>query len=120
MNIDYPILDPVTLQESSTGIRYRRETLDSGSVVLHAWYEYRTELTYDSTKQKVNATIYNYDGTIATTYAQPVTFSYDGNTISVTPTNGVATIDFQVSAPGAHVVTTEIPNAQNGSVTINV
>lgn len=119
-SFDYPILDPLTLEPSSTGVRFRRETLDTGSSSLHLWYEYRTELTYDSTHQKVNATIYNYDGTEATTYTSPVTFAYDGNTVSVTPVNGVATIDFQVSAPGSHVVTTQIPKSQNGSVAVNV
>lgn len=119
-SFEYPILDPITLEPSSTGVRFRRETLDSGSVSLHAWYEFKTVLSYDATNQKINATIYNYDGTEATSYNSPVTFAYDGNTISVSPANGVATIDFQVTAPGAHVVTTQIPKSQNGSVTVNV
>lgn len=36
VTVDYPILDPITLEPSNSGIKYERQTFDDGRVILAA------------------------------------------------------------------------------------
>lgn len=120
MNIEYPILDPVSLQPSQTGLRYKQTTEDSGSVILELCYDHRINLVHDSVNNQIVATIYNYDGTVATNYTTPITFNYEGNVVTNTPSNGIAAISFTSTVSGDHVINTTQQNCSNGSVTVHV
>lgn len=102
-------------------VYYRQEIqTKSQMVVQETFYDmtYHTELSYSN--GKVTATIYNYLNELQGNYSDSITFDYDGTTVTVTPVNGVATIDFTSTVPGEHIVKTVNPNMRNGEVKIYV
>jgi hypothetical protein len=90
--------------------------------------KYHTKLTTDKTSiladgidtATITATVYNYLGELQTTFTDPIIFEYDGQQISVTPVNGVASIDFTSKVAGEYVVRTVNSNIRNGEVIIHV
>ena len=120
MKIEYEILDVNTLIPSANGTRYKITTLDSGSIIKEICYDFHTKLSYDPAGGTITAEIYNYDDSIAAGYSNPIEFDYEGNKVSAVPVNGEATISFSSTVAGEHVITTNVPNCNNGSVTVHV
>lgn len=100
---------------------YQTETLESGAVIKK-FYDMllHTELSYDAVSQTVIATIYDYQNVQQSTYANQITFDYDGQQITVPATNGQAGITFTSTVAGDHVIRTVNADMRNGEVTLHV
>jgi hypothetical protein len=79
--------------------------------------QYHTDLTYDATANTVSATVSDYTGTVQTSWSSPITFNNNGVAQSITPTNGVATVNVDPNVAGEITVSTTVGGIRNGSIT---
>jgi hypothetical protein len=102
-------------------------TTKTQTVVIKTQYDmvYVTDLSYDGVNKKVSASVLKWNASIEgheidTAYSQPIVFEYEGNQVEASPVNGVATIDFDVTVSGEHIVKTIHEKMRNGEVVIVV
>lgn len=83
-------------------------------------YYYKTILLYDAVTKKVRATVYNHLDEIQSDFNEDIIFDYEGNKITITTVQGVATIDFNVTLSGEHTIKTANEMLDNGEVVVHV
>lgn len=118
MNIEYLLLDHVTLEPSSSGLRYKKTTFDHGGVEMHHVNENYAVLSFDSITNKVTATVNLYDGTVDMSYISPIELLYNNKTTSITPSNGVAVLDLSSEAGQFDIVCTS--DIECKTISVNV
>lgn len=112
MGVSYEIIDDYYLFEV-------RDIAIGNKIIVERKriFKYRTEL--ERSADDVIATIKDYTGAVATSFSDQVVFEYNGDQVSVTPSAGVATLEFIVELPGTYSVKTANANVENGEVTWN-
>lgn len=83
-------------------------------------YFFKVKLTYASEKKEVIASVFNYLDEPQTDFEELIIFEYDGHTIEAKAVKGTATITFEATVSGNHVIKTVNPRMRNGEVTIVV
>ncbi|WP_025027753.1 hypothetical protein [Caldalkalibacillus mannanilyticus] len=106
----------LTENESSLYI-YRVRQTNSSSIV--EFYDMDKHISLSYANGQVTARVYDYLGNPVPAFSDPIKFEFERQTVEATPSDGVATINFEAES-GTYTVRTVNENIRNGEVTFDV